>query len=149
MEEEIIEGKGIKKLETISKALLILFFFFVLYVSFARPEQEFYCFGMQVNLLILLSPLILAIILEIIALSICSEHHLPTKDSIKIFSKFLIYSLVFSLVISVFFVSCCGRRGRATDARKMGILKQIYDDQKRFYSDNSRYASLEELEEKG
>jgi len=148
MEEKIIEDKGIKKLETINKALLIIFFFFVLYVSFARPEQEFYCFGTHVNLLILLSPLILAIILETIALSIRSEHHLPTKDSIKSFSKFLVYSLVFSLLISIFFVSCCGSRSRAIDARKMGDLKAIYDAQKRFYIDNSRYASLEELKEK-
>jgi hypothetical protein len=148
MEEKIIEDKGIKKLETISKALLIIFPLFVLYVSFVRPEQEFYCFGTQVNLLILLSPLILAIILEIIALSIRSEHHLSTKDSIKSFSKFLVYSLVFSLVISIFFVSCCGSRNRAIDARKMGNLKAIYDAQKRFYIDNSKYASLEELKER-
>ena len=148
MKEKIENDKGIRKLEVISKALLILFVFFVFYNSFFQPGIEIFCFGKQINIFLLFSPLILAIILEIIAISIRRKHQLLVKDSLKRFLKFLIYSLIASLVISFILATPTGHRGRAIDARKMSVLAQIRITQENFYTDNGRYAaSLEELDE--
>lgn len=150
MEEKNIKDTEIRRLEFISKALLILFIFFVFYVSFFRPGTEILCFGKQINIFLLLSPLIVAVILEIIAISIRRKHQLPTKDSLKRFLKFLIYSLIASLIISFILAAPVGHRGRAIDARKVSALAQIRIVQEKFYSDNGRYAaSLKELEETG
>jgi len=150
MKEKIENDKGIRKLEVISKALLILFVFFVFYNSFFQPGIEIFCFGKQINIFLLFSPLILAIILEIIAISIRRKHQLLVKDSLKRFLKFLIYSLIASLVISFILATPTGHRGRAIDARKMSVLAQIRITQENFYTDNGRYAaSLEELEKTG
>lgn len=143
-----MEDGRIKKLETISKALFIISPFLVAYYSYSGEREIYYCLGIRINELIFFLPLILAVIFGIIAILIRRRYNLSVKDSIKKFLKFLIYSLIFSVVGLVMFVSLCGHRGKATDARRMSDLKAIYDAQKKFYEDNSRYAiSFEELEE--
>jgi len=150
MEQKIIDNKEnkIKIIEIVSKIFLILFCLFNLYYSQYRPGWEIVCLGSQINGLILASPLIVAIILEIIAFSKLKEYNLPTKDSIKSFSKFLIFSLLFFFVSSIFFCSLCGHKGKASDARRMSELVLIRDVQKQFHDEKGRYASsLKELED--
>jgi len=142
--------KGIKNLESVSKALFIFFVFFAFYHSYYRPGWEILCFGRQINGLLLFAPLILAIILGLIAISKRKKYGLPTKESLRSFSKFLIFSIIFFLIISVFLCTLCGHRGRARDARIQVDLAQIRIVQEKFYKDKGRYAvSLEELEGTG
>jgi len=152
MEQKIIDNKEIKikRLEVISKILLIVFCLFNLYYSQYRPGWEIVCLGNQINGLILAFPLLVAIILEVIAFSKQKKHSLPTRESIKSFSKFLIFSLLFFFISSIIFCSLCGHRGKAEDARRMSDLAHIRDVQKQFYTEKGRYASsLKELEDTG
>ncbi len=142
--------KKIKRIEVITKALLIFFCFFACYVILFKPEHEIFCFGKQIDHLIFFSPLILAIILaialEITVILIRRRHKLSTSNSIKTFLKFLAFSLIFYLFVSLIFSAPGGQRGKAIDARKKADLIKIHQAQEMFYSNKGRYAvSLEEL----
>ena len=142
----------IKRIEVISKILLSFFCFFAFYTIFSSPKMEYeiFCFGNRIDYLVFSLPLIvtiiLAIALEITAILIRRRQKLSTSNSIKTFLKFLVFSLIFYLFVSLIFSIPGGQRGKAIDARKKTNSQTIHQTQEMFYSDKGRYAvSLEEL----
>lgn len=151
MEEKTNRDKAIKYLEIMSRVLIILLCFFILANSLFCIEQEFYCFGKEITFYLWFLPLIiLAITLEIIALSIQKKYHLQIKNSIKSFIKFLLLFLFSSFVLSIIFYTPCISRGKARDARRQFDLRQIKAAQDLFYEKKLRYAVFQkELVEEG
>jgi len=140
--------KIIKKLEFVSKILLIVSVLWFFYFTYFNYENKFYCFGNQIDLFILAIPLIVSIIIEVIAIFILKKNNLPIKNPIQSYFKFLMIFLIFSFIIFAVLLTPASSRKKAIDARKESDLLQLYQAQDKFFKDNSRYATLKELEQK-
>lgn len=142
----------IRRIEFISKILLVFLCSIPFYGIFFNPKNEYkiFCFGNQIDNIVYSLPLIvliiLAIALEIKAILIRRKQKLSISNSIKTFLNFLFFSLMFYLLAYILLSTPCGHTGEAIDARKKGDLKRIHQAQEMFFSDKGRYAiSLEEL----
>jgi len=132
----------------LSKILFIIYPLVIGYKTFIHCKiSPCYCFGLNIYNILFDLPLYLAVVLALLSVVILKKKKLLNKELIKNLSLYFLFSIVVgALLLSMVFVSLCGSIDKAHDARKLSALRMIYEKQKDFYENNSRYAhSLEEL----
>lgn len=131
--------RKIKYLEVISRALLLILPFSIVFVQTCSSEYEFYVFYKNIIPIVWVFPLLLAIVLEIVSISLQKKSNLLVKQSLRNFLKLLLLMAFISGLTAILLYAPCGSRIKARDARIVADISQARTIMVSVYENNGNY----------